>query len=231
MIKQLTLFCTFAIFILAVGGAVTSAQAHCQEEGSGLPHTGDHPHCTKEPLIYDEYDVVIDIIGSVLPGVGLKWVYDGKSVGSLRPRDDILDMIYFDGEPSPFDTGVLASVCFNQNGELGDPEIPDPAAYPEVRFGGFLQKHRKSTARGMFWFPGRTNDSADGVVLYLLIIEGTFTGDSGVGFPKNGKIMHMTDWTLKKEGGGEASSRACEGSGEFPPSGFDVTFSLITPSE
>ncbi len=72
--------------MLAVGGAVTPVWAHFQEEGSGLPHTGYHPHCTKEPLIYDEYAVVIDVSGLVLPGVGLKWVYDGKSVGSLRPR-------------------------------------------------------------------------------------------------------------------------------------------------
>jgi hypothetical protein len=46
MIKQLTLFCTFAIFMLAVGGAVTSVWAHavCTEDGKGK-HSLGHPHC------------------------------------------------------------------------------------------------------------------------------------------------------------------------------------------
>jgi hypothetical protein len=46
MLKQLTLFCTFAIFMLAAGGAVTPAWAHaeCGEGGKGK-HSEGHPHC------------------------------------------------------------------------------------------------------------------------------------------------------------------------------------------
>jgi len=58
MIKQLTLFCTFAIFMLAVGGAVTSVWAHavCTEDGKGK-HSLGHPHCvdgtTTDGSLYD----------------------------------------------------------------------------------------------------------------------------------------------------------------------------------
>jgi hypothetical protein len=47
MIKQLTLFCTFAIFMLAVGGAVTPVWAHdvCDELGGKGKHSPGHPHC------------------------------------------------------------------------------------------------------------------------------------------------------------------------------------------
>ena len=46
MLKQLTLFCTFAIFMLAAGGAVTPVWAHaeCGEGGKGK-HSEGHPHC------------------------------------------------------------------------------------------------------------------------------------------------------------------------------------------
>ncbi len=47
MWKKLTLFCTFAIFMLAVGGAVTPVWAHanCDDpEGKGK-HSPNHPHC------------------------------------------------------------------------------------------------------------------------------------------------------------------------------------------
>jgi hypothetical protein len=221
MIKQLTLFCTFAIFMLAVGGVVTPLQAHCEGR-----HTGDHPHCP--PQVYDAYDVEIDPDGlddptkAVLPGVGLKWLYDGKMVGSLRPRSDFLDMGYFvvdDPELTPFENDILASDCFF------DPPPDDSfPVYPWVKFGGILRKHRKSIAEGMFWFPGTTKAPAV-QVLYLLKIEGTFTGDDPVnGFPKNEKVMTMNKWTLKVEGqGAEVISRSCVGEGEFDTT-FDVKF-------
>jgi hypothetical protein len=93
-----------------------------------------------------------------------------------------------------------------------------------VRFGGFLRKHRKSVAEGMFWFPGTTRDLLDNV-LYLLKIEGTFTDDDPVkGFPKNEKVMTMNKWTLKVEGqGAEVISRSCVGEDVFDTT-FDVKF-------
>ena len=210
MLNKLILFCAFAIFMLAVGGVVTPLQAHCEGR-----HSGDHPHCP--PQVYDAYDVVIDPDGAVLPGFGEEWLYDGKSVGSLRPRSDFLNMSYF--ETVTFGPGLSASFCFDQNNHL---DIPNPADYPWVRFGGFLQKHRKNTAVGWFWFPGTTSDLLDNV-LYLLKIEGTFTDDDPVnGFPKNEKVMTMNKWTLKVENqGSDVISRSCVGEG-----GFDTTFDV-----
>jgi len=47
MWKKLTLFCTFAIFMLAVGGAVTPVWAHanCDDPGGKGKHSPNHPHC------------------------------------------------------------------------------------------------------------------------------------------------------------------------------------------
>ncbi len=46
MMNKLILFCTFAIFMLAVGGAVTPVWAHadCGPGGKGK-HSDKHPHC------------------------------------------------------------------------------------------------------------------------------------------------------------------------------------------
>jgi len=50
MWKKLILFCTFAIFMLAIGGAVTSVWAHdaCDEAGGKGKHSPDHPHCNQD---------------------------------------------------------------------------------------------------------------------------------------------------------------------------------------
>jgi len=47
MLNKLILFCTFAIFMLAVGGAVTPVWAHnvCDELGGKGKHSPGHPHC------------------------------------------------------------------------------------------------------------------------------------------------------------------------------------------
>jgi len=97
-------------------------------------------------------------------------------------------------------------------------EVGDGCFPSAVKFGGFFRKHKKSTANGMFWFPGTTSDGLDNV-LYLLKIDGTFDLDtSDDGFPGNDKIMYMTDWELKVENAGaDAASRSCEGSGPFDP--------------
>jgi hypothetical protein len=58
MFKQLTLFCTFAIFMLAVGGAVTPVWAH-DDCGPGGKHSGDHPHCIDGPKGGGLYDVTV----------------------------------------------------------------------------------------------------------------------------------------------------------------------------
>lgn len=220
MIKQLTLFCTFAIFMLAVGGAVTPLQAHCQDPPR--PHSGDHPHCS-EPLAFPVYDVVIDEGyvdadgGVILPGTGIGWVYDGKAVSSLNPRSDQLNISYFENKTSHdarkcFGTGIASTI----------------PSWPEVTFGGMLRKQRKATAEGFFWFRGTTIDPNDGEVLYLLKIEGGFA-EGPNGFPKNDEIMMMNKWTLKLENQGAAvTSRACVGEGEFAPP-IDVLF--IPPPE
>ena len=219
MIKQLTLFCIVPFLILTGTAVFTPLQAHCQKPP--LPHSGDHPHCTKDPLIYDVYDVAIGGSGYDLVGTGIGWVYDGKAVGSLRPRDDLLDMSYF--YDRIFDTPATANDCFVC-------DINPYPGYPCVRFGGSLRKQKKDTATGMFWFEGTTTDPSDGNVLYLLKVEGSFDANSDpLGFPKNEKIMRMDRWTLKIEGGGEVSSRACEGEGPFDPP-IPVTFHVPSSS-
>ena len=204
MIKQLTLFCTFAFFMLGAGGVVSPLQAHCVENDPEAVHSGDHPHCNVDSPpaeSYPVYDVFIDggfndpyVVGFLLPGEGLKWIWNGRQVGST----------YEQGRTSQLDMTWIRS-------KVGDGCFPS-----EVGFGGFFRKHKKSTANGMFWFPGTTSDGLDNV-LYLLKIDGYFFGGPSVnGFPGNDEFMYMTDWELKVEGqGADVASRSCESSGTF----------------
>jgi hypothetical protein len=221
MLNKLILFCTFAIFMLAVGGAVTPVWAHDDCEPGGK-HSSNHPHCNVDPPpaeSYPLYDVLIDggwnpdipgpvIPGSFLPGEGSDWIWNGRQVGSTYADRRIfpLDMTYIQTKVG---TGCFSSVVF---------------------MGGFFRKHKKSTANGMFWFPGTTSDGLDDV-LYLLKIDGDFDDvpNYDEGFPGNDKIMHMTDWELKVENAGaDVASRSCEGSGTFDEEDFfTVTFKEI----
>jgi hypothetical protein len=220
MLNKLILFCTFAIFMLAVGGVVTPVWAHDDCEPGGK-HSSNHPHCNVDPPpaeSYPLYDVFIDwgIVGDkkgfLLPGLGTNWIWNGRQVGSTYADRRIfpLDMTHIIDD---LDDGV-GTGCF--------PSV--------VLMGGFFRKHKKSTANGMFWFPGTTTSDPVEEVLYLLIIEGTFADsiDTDFGFPGNNKIMYMTDWELKVENAGaDVASRSCEGSGTFGGNVVTVTFEEI----
>ena len=142
---------------------------------------------------------------------GIDWIWNGTQVGSTYAQGRIfpLQMTYI--------TPVVTE-CF--------PLV--------VEFGGFFRKYKSSKAVGMFWFPGfTTRDSAGDQkkVLYLLKVEGYFR-DGPDGFPGNGKVMHMTHWTLTVENKGKkVASRSCEDSGTFESATGDdfvkVTFELI----
>ena len=212
MWNKLILFCTFAIFMLAVGGVVTPLQAHCVTDDPNAVHSGDHPHCNVDSPpaeSYPLYNVDIDggfndpyVAGFLLPGEGIEWIWNGRQVGSTYAQGRVfpLDMTYIQES--------VGTECFG----------------PVVRFGGFFRKHKKSTANGMLWFPGTTSDGLDNV-LYLLKIDGYFAGGPVDGFPGNDEIMYMTDWELKVEGAGaDVASRSCEGSGTFEAYDVPVIF-------
>ena len=197
MLNRLILFCTFAIFMLAVGGVGTPLQAHCKGQ-----HSPPHEHCNVEPPppknslynVFIDGGINRDYSGSNLPGEGWKWIWDGKQVGSTyaQTRKFPLGMTYIQTE--------VGEDCFD----------------PVVLMGGFFRKAKKSTANGMLWFSGTTRDGEDDV-LYLLKIDGYFGGGPDGGFPGNDKIMYMRDWELKVERqGDEVAGRSCEWSGEFP---------------
>jgi hypothetical protein len=228
MLNKLILFCTFAIFMLAVGGVVTPLQAHCKGK-----HSAPHEHCIDLPPAesYPLYDVLIDggwdpdipgpvISGSILPGEGWDWIWNGRQVGST----------YAQGRTFPLEMTNISP--FVGNLLYDDSEPPVIIGYEcfdnLVTFGGFFRKHKKNTANGLLWFPGTTSDGLDDV-LYLLKIDGHFDDDtSGDGFPGNDKIMHMTDWELKVENAGaDVASRSCEGSGTFGGNVVTVTFEEI----
>jgi hypothetical protein len=130
-------------------------------------------------------------------------------VYSQRGRNELINLDFF---RVLFDLKGL--LCFGGT----DPTISTNPPNQMTKFGGFLRKHKKDAANGMFWFRGYTSDTADGDVLYLLEVTGEF-GDPPVDdppdWPENGSLMIMPNWTLKVENEGkDVASRSCERSGE-----------------
>jgi len=149
---------------------------------------------------YPKYNYEIDGgTSGFLQGVGSGWIWNGTQVGST----------YADGRTFPLEMSYITD----------DDEVGTECFLSTVYMGGFFKKQKKSTAVGMFWFPGKTRASAGDQknVLYLLMIEGHFgIVYDPTGFPGNGKIMYMTHWTLSVENQGKrVKSRSCEGSGIF----------------
>ena len=154
--------------------------------------------------------------GNDYPKYGWEWIWNGTQVGST----------YAQGRTFPLEMTYISPLVGNYPGSdnecFGD----------DVTFGGFFRK-KAGKAVGMFWFPGFTKYSAGNQkkVLYLLKIEGTFVAGSD-GFPGNGKVMHMTHWTLSVENQGKrVKSRSCVGSGTFGSgTGNDFVMVTFTPA-
>ena len=154
-----------------------------------------------KPTNFPDYDVLI--AGAVSGESVASWGYNGKQVYSQRGRNEEMNLNYF---RAFFDSGK-GERCF------GDIDAM-------TNFGGFLRKHKKGAANGMFWFVGSTGDTPIEPVLYLLVVTGEFVFGPA-GWPENGNVedgnlMVMPNWTLKVENEGtDVASRSCEGSGEW----------------
>jgi hypothetical protein len=117
-------------------------------------------------------------------------------VYSQRGREEPINLDYFRGLFGP--EGLS---CF---GSIGSPTY----------FGGFLRKHKKDAANGMFWFVGSTGVAPLKEVLYLLEVTGEFVNPAT--WPENDNLMSMPNWTLKVENEGkDVARRSCEGSGTW----------------
>ena len=134
MIKQLTLFCTFAIFMLAVGGAVTSVWAHavCTEDGKGK-HSLGHPHCdeatgtTTDGSLYDVWvsgalDLGIephtghDGVGNK-ETVSVNWDYLNMNLGFLERNVDNGDGLKCFGNAPVVGRQTVMSIGHDKTGE------------------------------------------------------------------------------------------------------------------
>jgi hypothetical protein len=134
MIKKLTLFCTFAIIMLAVGGAVTPVWAHavCTEDGKGK-HSLGHPHCdevtgtTTDGSLYK-----VSVSGALIlsehfghDGVGNKetvsvnWDYLNMNLGFLERNVDNGDGLNCFRDPVPLEgRQTVLSIGHDKTGEL-----------------------------------------------------------------------------------------------------------------
>jgi hypothetical protein len=167
------------------------------------------------------YDVVI--AGAVSSGESSDfWGYNGKQVYSQYGRHEEMNLNYFRAFFDPKGKGLS---CFGGT----DSTISTSPPNLMTNFGGFLRKHKKDAANGMFWFRGHTSDTADGTVLYLLEVTGEF--DNPPGWPENGSLMIMPNWTLKVENEGkDVASRSCEDSGVWPVTLSDTPYEVMIVS-
>jgi hypothetical protein len=160
-----------------------------------------------KPTNFPDYNVEIE--GAVSGGSIEPWGYNGKQVYSQRGRNELMNLDYFRVEFGP--KGLR---CFGGT----DPTISTNLTNQMTNFGGFLRKHKKDAANGMFWFVGSTGDVPPlerKQVLYLLEVTGEFVGGPA-GWPENENLMSMPNWTLKVENEGkDVARRSCEGSGTW----------------
>jgi hypothetical protein len=152
---------------------------------------------------FPDYNVIID--GAVSAKSVNSWGYNGKQVYSQRNSPEVMNLDFF----REF-FGPKGLSCFGGT----DPTVPENEPNLKTNFNGFLRKHKKDAANGMFWFRGHTSDPADGKVLYLLEVTGKF--DDPATWPKNDNLMSMPNWTLKVENEGkDVAWRSCEDSGTW----------------
>jgi hypothetical protein len=214
MLKKLTLFCTFAIFMLAVGGVVTPLQAHCPEVTEDNPdpvHSGDHPHCRDEPTDDQLYNVKIT---GYINGVGDNWGAGQKQIGfnfsnSAGPNGQLSNLVNF-------------RLLFGNDGITCFPD--DPIDISSV----ILEKHKRGTAKALIWFwaytrePGNTEQ-----YLYHLELNGLF--DEAKDWPPlSSNILKMTEWSthLGNEGN-TIKNISCLSSGDTGDTGDDTNFNGI----
>ena len=216
MIKQLTLFCTFAIFMLAVGGVVTPLQAHCVTDDPNAVHSGDHPHCPGGSTDDQLYDVEIT---GFISGVGNNWGAGKKQVGfnfsnSAGPNGQLSNLDFFRGL-----FGAEGIICF-----------PDETI--EIS-SVILEKHKRGTAKALIWFLAYTHDPTNKTqYLYHLELNGLFTGPNGSKDwpPASSNTLEMTEWSthLGNEGN-TIKNVSCLSSGDteddtdFAPINITVT--------
>jgi len=180
MLKKLTLFCTFAIFMLAVGGVVTPLQAHCPdpEEYPDAVHSGDHPHCSGGSTDDQLYDV--QITGDI-EGVGNNWGAGTKQVGfnfsnSAGPNGELSNLGFFRG-------------LFGAEGDICFPDDPIPISSV------ILEKHKRGTAKALIWFWAYTHDTNNLTrYLYHLELNGLFTTAKDWP-PAESNTLEMTEWS------------------------------------
>ena len=197
MIKQLTLFCSFAILMLAFSGTVTPLQAHCQPEG--FPHAPPHPHCPADQL----YDVKIfgPNIGSTpyfFYGEGYDWQANTKQVGFNHSDPD-----------GPY--GWMELLDFRELfGTDGDKCFP----VGQTEIGSvILQKAKRGTAKALIWFWGYTRDQSK-EVLYHFEFNGVF--DTAKDWPPEVEnTLTLSDWELHLGNEGNSiKAISCLSSGE-----------------
>ena len=180
MLKKLTLFCTFAIFMLAVGGVVMPLQAHCPdlEENPDAVNSGNHPHCSGESTDDQLYDV--QITGDIL-GVGNNWGAGTNQVGfnfsnSAGPNGQLSNLGFF-------------RELFGDNGTICFPDDPIPISSV------ILEKHKRGTAKALIWFWAYTHDiNNDTQYLYHLELNGLFTTAKDWP-PAESNTLEMTEWS------------------------------------
>ena len=202
MIKQLTLLCTFAIFMLTFGGAVAPLQAHCQNEG--FPHAPPHPHCrgdTTDDRLYDVTITGLDEFGSIIfYGEGDSWTANTKQVGFNHPNPE-----------GP--NGFLNLGFFREHfGDIGNKCFPDdPTPLNSV----ILQKAKRGTAKALIWFWGYTHeDGNDMQVLYHFEFNGVFEKAKDWP-PESDNTLILFDWELHLGNEGNAiKAISCLDSGD-----------------
>ena len=114
-----------------------------------------------KPGNFPDYDVLIE--GAVSGESGVSWGYNGRQVYSQRGRQEKMNLDYF----RTF-FGPKGLDCFGGT----DPTNSELPPNSMTNFGGFLRKHKKGAANGMFWFVGSTGDAPIEPVLYLLVVTG-----------------------------------------------------------
>ena len=204
MIKQLTLFCTFAIFMLAFGGTVTPLQAHCQPDG--LPHAPPHPHCPADQL----YSVKIFGINEngrdslIFYGEGKDWQSNTKQVGfnhsSPSGPNGYLNLNAFRAH-----FGSEGDACFRNS------KTPISSV--------ILQKAKRGTAKALIWFWGHTHEVGNNtLVLYHFEFNGEFVypKDWPPEDPDIPNTLLLYDWELHLGNEGNSiKAISCLSSGEL----------------
>ena len=136
---------------------------------------------------------------------GVDWL-DGAAKGDVgysnlkNSGSGTVDLSYFQHTNGPFSTN--GANCFPS----GDVPLHS----------GAISKSKHSSARGMFWFVGSTNDVPGTPVLYLLQLYGVFDNVKKWPPAKNtDSVLTMTAWKIGVENEGQAIKNiSCLGEGD-----------------